>query len=220
MNWKTLAVIGLVGSVVLGGEPRRRGGQTYVGPFVASNASMDDPGELALPAYTGNAPLTRARIHARWHLGYAFEVENLSAVDWWGQPFYPQLYTNAWVRKDGVQAMPALAPSVSVLMCNLDLAPYDGQLDYAGQSGTTQVVPWNICLQPDYWTVEVIDVQDPLWLQRFIDPSGWLDLVIAPQDGILAVPGIDIPEAGDLSAGYRVSDWSIIVDRIEYNPAP
>jgi hypothetical protein len=81
-------------------------------------------------------------------------------------------------------------------------------------------VPWNVCLQPNYYTTEVVDVTSPLLLSKFVDldGDGLVTFRIGVVDSVPMVPGLDVPAADALSVGDVISDWEIVVRRVEYNP--
>jgi len=190
------------------------------GPFVATPASENDWGEVTLPAYTGSAPLQKVRMTMKWHIGYQFQVENTDGTDWWNAPLVPHFYSFPWIwSTDHNRVVTAnLLPSCSIFLCNYDLETFDGVIDYAGSSGIDENVSWNICLQPDYWTTQVCEITDPWTLQRFLDTDNVLNWSIRPMSHISQVAGIDVPTSQSLNIGQLRSEWSVIVQSLEYNP--
>jgi hypothetical protein len=229
---KRLFFAGLAAALAVGVSVhagRQRGQQSFDGPFIGTNASADDAGEISFPAYTASAPLTRVRLTVDWHLGYAFRVENTTPNAWWnnaevpndnGYGYMPHFQSMTWLYNEAGQFASTWTPGVSVFMCTFELGAYDGTLDYVGPSGRTEIVPWNVCLQPSYYTTEVVDVTSPLLLSKFVDldGDGLVTFRIGVVNSVPMVPGLDVPAADALSVGDVISDWEIVVRQVEYNP--
>ena len=222
MNWKILAGLWLVGAVVLGGTSKgsRSRTQVHEGPFVGTSATVQDPGEVALPAYTGSAPLARVQLTVRHHISWRVRFENLDGFVWWGQNGwgYPTVYSYPWFHNEQNGVTMFGLPSWSILQCFLPtLQEYDGVLDYAGMSGVTSTVLWDYCAQPDYWTTTTYTITEPYALAPFRDPDGVASFDIRPMAWVQEDVGMMVPTAGSLASQLDWFAWDVIVDRVQYN---
>jgi len=222
MNWKILAGLWLVGAIVLGGTSKgsRSRPQVHEGPFVGTSATEEDPGEIALPAYTGSAPLARVQLTVRHHISWRVRFENLDGFVWWGQNGwgYPTVYSYPWFHNEQGGVTVFGLPSWSILQCSLPtLGAHDGVLDYAGASGVTSTVLWNQCAQPDYWTTTTYTITEPYALAPFRDPDGVANFNIRPMAWVQEDVGMMVPTAGSLASSLDWFAWDVIVDRVQYN---
>lgn len=199
---------------------RRNGYQNHEGPFVATNATAGDPGEVEFPAYSGAVPLAKVRLTMRHHISYSFRVENMEPTNWWGTTHgYPALYSFPWFHNELGGITQSGIPSWTVSLCWLEApAAFDGTLDFAGASGRRITRSWDQCAQPDYWTVSVQEIEAEHALAPFRDPDGTVRFEIRPMQWMQAVPGIEVPSANSLAGGVDWFGWDVIIDRVEYNP--
>ena len=198
---------------------RRTGYQTY-GPFTASSATAEDPGDVSFPAYTGGVPLHRVRLTLRHHISYSFRVENLEPIVWWGQTgCYPSIYSFPWFRTEAGGVIQSGVPSWSISLCTVPtLGPYDGVVDFAGLAGVQRTVMWDQCAQPDYWTTTVQIIDQPWALAPFQDADGTVELSINPMTWLQKDSPTCTPTDGSLAGGVDWFKYDIVVDRVEYNP--
>ena len=221
MNQSMLAGL-LAGLVVCSpaSAGRARGYQTY-GPFTATSATMQDPGDVSFPAYSGSVPLRSVRLTMRHHISYAFRVENQEPIVWWGQaPYgYPSIYSFPWFRTEAGGVIQSGVPSWTISLCTVPtLGPYDGIIDFAGPAGMQRTVTWDQCAQPDYWTTTVQVIDQPWALAPFQDADGTVELSINPMTWLQKDVPTMVPTEGSLAGGVDWFNWDVIVDRVEYNP--
>lgn len=186
---------------------------------------------LRFPAYTGTAPLREVRLQLRWHISWVGKYENLHPTHFWndptneignpgtlnplnGLPWGFNWYTWAWATTEGGNML-ALSqlPSITIDDCFYGyIAPFDGTLDFQGDSGGIDFTEWSVCLQPNYWTEAVCIIQHPFYLQTFTDPDGVVELTF--KSG--AFPQIEHPWGNSGMAYEFNSYWDISLDKIQY----
>lgn len=222
MNWKILAGLWFAGALVLGGTSKgvRARSQVHEGPFVATTATAEDPGEVVIPAYSGAAPLTKVTLTVRHHISWQVRFENLDGFVWWGQNGwgYPTVYSFPWFWNEAGGVTQSGVPSWSINQCTIPtLAEYDGALDWTGPSGKTRTVLWDQCAQPDYWTTTTQVIEEPWALPVFRDPDGVVQFSIRPMSWVQQDVGVMVPTAGSLASSLDWFAWDVVVDRVEYN---
>lgn len=202
----------------LGQAARQVSGQVHEGPFVATSATAQDPGEVEFPSYKGAAPLRKVRLTMRHHISYAFRVENQEPTQWWGATqSYPSLYSFPWFRTEAGGVIQSGVPSWTISLCWLPpLGPYDGVLDYAGAAGAQRTVLWDMCAQPAYWTTTTQEIDQAWALAPFTDADGVVQLAIQPMTWLQQDIPYAVPAEGSLAGGVDWFQWDVIVDRVEY----